>query len=81
MLCCKVSDVCVLLFEGVIISIVKDDFGNVYGMFYVLIGDGLFDCELFDYVELVKWEVNELEGVDCVEFYGKCFECINIFLL
>lgn len=81
MLCCKVNDVWVLLFEGVSVFIVKDDFGNVYGMFYVLIGDGLFDCELLDYVELIKCEVGELEGVDWIDLYGKCLECINIFLL
>ena len=44
-------------------------------------GDGLSDRELSDYAELVKREVNELEGVDRVELYGKRSECINISLL
>ena len=45
---------------------VKDDFGNVYGMFYALTGDGLTDRELSDYAELIKREVSDLEGVDRV---------------
>lgn len=77
----KVSDAHALLPEGAPPPIVKDDFGNVYGMFYALTGDGLSDRELSDYAELVKREVNELEGVDRVELYGKRSECINISLL
>ena len=60
---------------------VKDDFGNVYGMFYALTGDGLTDRELSDYAELIKREVSDLEGVDRVELYGTRPECINISLL
>ena len=63
----KVSDAHALLPEGATPPIVKDDFGNVYGMFYALTGDGLSDRELSDYAELVKREVNELEGVDRVD--------------
>ena len=77
----KVSDARALLPEGTSTPTVKDDFGNVYGMFYALTGDGLSDRELSDYAELVKREVNGLEGVDRVELYGKRFECINISLL
>ena len=77
----KVSDARALLPEGATTPIVKDDFGNVYGMFYALTGDGLSDRKLSDYAELVKREVNELEGVDRVELYGKRSECINISLL
>ena len=52
----KVSDARALLPEGATTPIVKDDFGNVYGMFYALTGDGLSDRELSDYAELVKRE-------------------------
>lgn len=77
----KVNDARALLPEGVSMPIVKDDFGNVYGMFYALTGDGLSDRELSDYAELIKREVNELEGVDRIELYGKRAECINISLM
>ncbi|MBQ8443048.1 MAG: efflux RND transporter permease subunit, partial [Bacteroides sp.] len=77
----KVSDAQASLPQGVSPSLVKDDFGHVYGMFYALTGEGMSDRELADYAELVKREVNELEGIDRVDLYGKRPECINISLL
>ncbi len=58
--------------------VVKDDFGDVYGMFYALTGDGLSDRELSDYAELVKRNVAEIDGVSRVDIYGKREECIYI---
>lgn len=58
--------------------IVKDDFGDVYGMFYALKADGLSDREMSDYAELVKRGVMEIEGVARVDIYGKREECIYI---
>ena len=66
----KVGDACASLPPGASAPMVKDDFGNVYGMFYALTGDGLTDRELSDYAELIKREVSDLEGVDRVELYG-----------
>ncbi len=60
--------------------VVKDDFGNVYGLFYAMTGDGLGDVELSKYAELVKREVSKIEEVNRVELYGKRSECINIKL-
>lgn len=77
----KVANAQAELPDGAAPSIVKDDFGNVYGMFYALTGDGLSDRELSDYAELIKREVSELEGVERVDLYGKREECINISLL
>ena len=77
----KVNDAHASLPEGASTPMVKDDFGNVYGMFYALTGDGLSDRELSDYAELIKREVSSLEGIDRVELYGKRPECINISLL
>ena len=77
----KVDNARASLPEGVSAPIVKDDFGNVYGMFYALTGDSLSDRKLSDYAELIKREVGNLSGVDRVELYGKRQECINISLL
>lgn len=77
----KVNDAEASLPSGASKPVVKDDFGNVYGMFYALTGDGLTDRELADYAELVKRELVELDGVDRVELYGQRPECINISLL
>ena len=58
----KVGDACASLPPGASAPMVKDDFGNVYGMFMSLTGDGLTDRELSDYAELIKREVSDLEG-------------------
>ncbi len=77
----KVNDAAASLPASVSTPVIKDDFGNVYGMFYALTGDGLSDRELSDYAELIKREVAEIDGVDRVDLYGKRSECINISLL
>lgn len=59
---------------------VRDDFGNVFGIFYALTGDGLKDKELSDYAELIKREVQNIEGIARVDIYGKRNECINVCL-
>ncbi|MBO4599006.1 MAG: efflux RND transporter permease subunit [Bacteroidaceae bacterium] len=76
----KVSDATTKLPDGVSTQ-VRDDFGNVFGMFYALTGDGLADRELADYAELVKREVMNMDGVDRVDIYGKRSDCIYISLL
>ncbi|MGN0048910.1 MAG: efflux RND transporter permease subunit [Bacteroides sp.] len=75
----KVGDT--VLPEGASRPVVKDDFGNVFGMFYALTGDGMNDRGLADYAELIKREVNDLEGVERVDLYGKRSDCIYISLL
>lgn len=77
----KVNDARALLPKGCGTPMVQDDFGNVYGIFYALTGDGLKDRDLGDYAELIKREVCEIDGVERVELYGKRKECINISLL
>lgn len=76
----KVSDATTKLPDGVTTQ-VRDDFGNVFGMFYALTGDGLSDRELADYAELVKRDVMNMDGVDRVDIYGKRSDCIYISLL
>lgn len=76
----KVGDVASSLPSGATTPQVRDDFGNVYGMFYALTGDGLPDQKLADYAELIKREVNDIEGVARVDIYGKKSECINIVM-
>ena len=57
---------------------VKDDFGDVFGMFYALTGDGLTDKQLSDYAEYMKREIANIEGISRVDIYGKRNECINV---
>ena len=65
---------------GAQVIMVSDDFGDVFGMFYALTGDGLGDRRLSDYAEMVKREMLSVEGVSRVDIYGKRVECINISL-
>ncbi len=60
---------------------VRDDFGNVFGMFYALTGDGQTERELCDYAELLRREVSDMEGVEKAVLYGERKECINITML
>ncbi|MBR0036860.1 MAG: efflux RND transporter permease subunit [Bacteroidales bacterium] len=66
--------------EGVRTVQVRDDFGDVFGMFYALTGDGLSDKQLSDYAEFIKREIANLDGVSRVDIYGKREECINVIL-
>lgn len=76
----KVDNVKPSLPKGAQVMTVADDFGDVYGMFYALTGDGLSDRQLSDYAELIKREVLAIDGVTRVDIYGKRPECININL-
>jgi multidrug efflux pump subunit AcrB len=77
----KVNDARASLPDGATAPVVKDDFGSVFGIFYALTGDGLTDRALADYAEMLKREVNDVDGVERVDIYGKRTECINISLL
>ena len=76
----KVENIKPSLPKGAQVMTVADDFGDVYGMFYALTGDGLSDRQLSDYAELIKREVLAIDGVTRVDIYGKRPECININL-
>ena len=67
----KVANAQSKLPQGASASQVRDDFGDVYGMFYALKGDGQSDKELNDYAELIKRAVSDIDGVARVEIYGK----------
>ena len=77
----KVSDVQTSLPSGAGESVVLDDFGDVYGMFYAMTSDGFSDKELGDYADFVKREIQNIEGISKVNIYGKQNECIYIELV
>lgn len=76
----KVANAQASLPSGATQSQVKDDFGDVYGMFFAITGDGHSDKQLNDYAELIKRGVSDIDGVSRVDIYGKRSECINIEL-
>ena len=77
----KVANAQASLPSGAGTPMIQDDFGDVYGMFYALTGDGLSDRRMSDYAEMIKREMLDIEGVSRVSLYGKREECINISLL
>lgn len=77
----KVANAQAGLPEGARPSLVMDDFGDVYGMFYAMTTDGIPDEELMDYARLVKRELQDVEGVRRVEIYGDRKPCINIEII
>lgn len=77
----KVANAQAELPSGAVASVVLDDFGDVYGMFYAMTTDGIADEELLDYAWLVKRELQNIEGVRRVEIYGDRKPCINIEII
>ena len=57
---------------------VRDDFGDVFGMFYAMTGEGLTERQFSDYAEFIKRELSTLDGVGRIDIYGKRTECINV---
>ncbi len=79
-LCRKVYDAQSSLPAGCNTSVTKEDFSEVYGMFYALTGDGLSERELAKYGDLLKTEIGNIEDVNRVEIYGAQKNCIEIRL-
>ena len=77
----KVYDAQSHLPVGAGVSVTRDDFSAVYGMFYALTADGLSEHELLKYSDLLRNEICSLDNIERVEVYGAQHECIEIRLL
>jgi len=66
----KVSDAQGSLPPGVQPSIVYDDFGDVYGVFYAVYGDGYSYAEIRDYVDILRRELLLCDDVGKIAVYG-----------
>lgn len=58
--------------------IVMDDYGDVYGMFYAITGDGYEPRELSRYADLAVREISNMEGISKAMAYGKLQPCVNV---
>lgn len=74
----KVSDAQVRLPPGAGPSMVNDDFGDVYGVFFAISGEGYTYEEIKDYADFLKREVLLVEGVAGVEIWGDQQEVIYL---
>ncbi len=66
----KVTDLQGQLPPGVGVPVVKDDFGDVYGILYAITGDGFTDDELRDYVDFLRRELVTVPAVGKVAVGG-----------
>ncbi len=76
----KVNDVSVYLPQGASHPMVVDDFGDVYGIFLALSGDGFDSDEIQDYARYMKRELLLVDGVKRINLYGEQRACVNIEL-
>lgn len=60
--------------------IVMDDYGDVYGMFYAITGDGYEPRELSRYADLAVREISNMEGISKAMAYGKLQPCVNVYI-
>lgn len=74
----KVNDAQGDLPPGASRSVVFDDFGDVYGLYYLLTGDGYAPDELLDYAKALRKDLLQVEGVGKVSFGGEQTEAIYV---
>jgi len=76
----KVGDVQQDLPPGVGESIVVDDYGDVYGIFVAVYGDGYSYAEIKDVVDLLRTELLLVEDVGKIDTFGERTEAIYVEL-
>ena len=67
----KIFDMAPSLPPGVSPPLVNDDFGDIYGLMYGVVGDGFSYKELVDYVDYLRRELVLVKGVGKVKVVGK----------
>lgn len=74
----KVNDVQKKLPPGAQASVINDDFGDVYGLFYALTGDGYTYRELKDFADLLKEQLLLVSGVRKITIDGAQDEVVYL---
>ena len=74
----KVADAALQLPPGVSTPYVNDDFGDVYGLYYLLTGEGFSPAELRRYAKELQSELLQVEGVGKVQLDGALSEAIFV---
>ena len=74
----NVNDAQSALPPGAVASIVNDDFGDVYGVYYLLTGDGYTYKELEDYAKSLRTDLLMVDGVAKVSLSGLQSEAIYV---
>ncbi|MCA1745421.1 MAG: efflux RND transporter permease subunit, partial [Bacteroidales bacterium] len=74
----KINDATSSLPAGAMDPIVNDDFGDVFGIFLALTGDGYSYKELDGYSEYLKNELLQVDGVKRINIIGQRTETVEI---
>jgi multidrug efflux pump subunit AcrB len=74
----KVSDAKSSLPRGAMDPIVNDDFGDVYGIFVAVTGNGYEYREFYNYVDLLRREILNVDGIKRIELFGAQTEAVDI---
>jgi len=74
----KINDVQSDLPPGANASLVMDDFGDVFGLFYALTGDGYTYRELKDYADILKEQLLLVPGVRKITIDGEQKEVVYL---
>ena len=73
----KVNDSQVYMPSGTTV-LINNDFGEVYGQYYALIGDGYTMKELYDYADFLKKNLVLVDGVASVKILGEQTEAVYV---
>lgn len=76
----KVNDVKLTLPATAQISIVQDEFSEVYGMLFSVYGDGIEPSELRLYAKELQRRLKTVEGIKKIELHGVRNQVVNIDL-
>jgi len=76
----KVNDAQRELPPGAGPSLVNDDFGDVYGIFFALYGEGYTYAELYDVAKLLRKELLLVQDVAKIDFFGVQPEVVYVEL-
>jgi len=74
----KAYDVIPLLPEGALRPQIYDDFGDVFGVFLAITGDGYSQAEVYDRALYVQRELELVKDVNRVELWGNQQECVYV---
>ncbi len=74
----RVKDTETSLPDGAGTPVVNDDFGDVYGLYYLLTGDGYSEQELYNYAKQLRKDLLSVEGVGKVNIVGNQTEVIYL---
>lgn len=76
----KMQDVKLQLPPAAQLSIVQDEFSEVYGMLFSVYGDGISPAKLHDYAEELQRRLKTVAGIKKIELHGVKNQVVNIHI-